>query len=59
MLMHIVNASEAQMAHNVSSYNRSGTDDRSLRIGVLEIPLEHAGVPWQKAPITGYPGRSA
>jgi hypothetical protein len=59
MLMHIVNASEAQMAHNVSSYNRSGTDDRSLRIGVLEIPLEHAEVLRQRATLTGYPGRSA
>jgi hypothetical protein len=59
MLMHIVNASEAEMARDASACNRSGTDDRPLRIGVPGIPLEHAGVLWQKAPITGHPGGSA
>jgi hypothetical protein len=59
MRIHIFIASEATMARDASARNRSGTDDRSLRIGVPGIQLEHAGVPWQKAPITGYPGRSA
>jgi len=59
MRMHFVNASEAEMACNLSAYSRFDNRDYALRVGLHGIVLEHEELRRQTATLAGNPGGSA